>query len=148
MHHRQRGCTGGLQDRRRVPASHHRAGEEQHDWQDCPVRLGLGQRDGLVRRHRALAQSVGLSATDLKKTPTANFAVKDTSKMTDNAINSNVACELSARTHGPRNGGSSWRKRRRLQRALRLARRRGRGMRSELGPIAAAVCVHVPMVSQ
>ena len=55
------------------------------------------------RRHRALAQFV--AATDLKKTPTANFAVKDTSKMTDNAINSNVACELSARTHGPAEWG-------------------------------------------
>ena len=45
--------------------------------------------------------SRNLSATDLKKTPTATFAVKYTSKMAGNAINGNVACELSARTHGP-----------------------------------------------
>ena len=45
--------------------------------------------------------SRNLSATDLKKTQTANFAVKYTSKMAGNATNGNVACELSARTHGP-----------------------------------------------
>ena len=47
-----------------------------------------------------IVQSRNLSATDLKKTPTADFVVKYTSKMTDGAINGNVACELSARTHG------------------------------------------------
>ena len=45
--------------------------------------------------------SRNLSATDLKKVPTANFVVKYTANMTDGAINGNVACELSARTHGP-----------------------------------------------
>ena len=49
-----------------------------------------------------IVQSRNLSATDLKKTPTADFVVKYTSKMTDGAINGNVACELSARTHGPK----------------------------------------------
>ena len=46
-------------------------------------------------------QSRNLSATDLKMTPTANFVVKYNSKTTGGAINGNVACELSARTHGP-----------------------------------------------
>ena len=46
-------------------------------------------------------QSRNPSATDLKKTPTANFVIRYTSKMTDGALNGNVACELSARTHGP-----------------------------------------------
>ena len=45
--------------------------------------------------------SRNLSATDLKKVPTANLVVKYTANMTDGAINGNVACELSARTHGP-----------------------------------------------
>ena len=45
--------------------------------------------------------SRNLSATDLKKTPTANFVIKYTSKITDGALNGYVACELSARTHGP-----------------------------------------------
>ena len=46
-------------------------------------------------------QSRNLSATDLKKTPTANFVMKYTAKMTDSALNGNVACELTARTHEP-----------------------------------------------
>ena len=46
-------------------------------------------------------QSRNLSATDLKKTPTANFVIKYNSKTSDGALNGNVACELSARTHGP-----------------------------------------------
>ena len=46
-------------------------------------------------------QSRNPSATDLKKTPTANFVIRYTSKMTDGELNGNVACELSARTHGP-----------------------------------------------
>ena len=45
--------------------------------------------------------SRNLSASDLKKTPTANFVIKYTAKMTDGALNSSVACELSARTYGP-----------------------------------------------
>ena len=45
--------------------------------------------------------SRNLSATDLKKVSTAKFVVKYTASMTDGAINGNVACELSARTHGP-----------------------------------------------
>ena len=46
-------------------------------------------------------QSRNPSATDLKKTPTANFVIKYMSKITDGALNGYVACELSARTHGP-----------------------------------------------
>ena len=41
------------------------------------------------------------SEADLKKAPTANFVVKYTAKITEGSINGNVACELSARTHGP-----------------------------------------------
>ena len=46
-------------------------------------------------------QSHNLSATDLKKTPSANFVVKYNAHTTDKALNGAVACELSARTHGP-----------------------------------------------
>ena len=46
-------------------------------------------------------QSRNLSATDLKKTPTANCVVKYTSKATNGALNGKTAGELSVRTHGP-----------------------------------------------
>ena len=45
--------------------------------------------------------SRNLSAADLKKTPSANFVVKYSTNLTNKALNGAVACELSARTHGP-----------------------------------------------
>ena len=44
--------------------------------------------------------SRGVTARDLKKTPTANFVVKYYPKATDKKLNGLVSCELSARTHG------------------------------------------------
>ena len=37
----------------------------------------------------------------MKLTPTANFVVSYKASMTNKALDGNVACELSARTHGP-----------------------------------------------
>jgi hypothetical protein len=47
-------------------------------------------------------QSRNLSPTDLKKTPTANFVVEYHAKLTDKKLVGKVACELSARTWGPK----------------------------------------------
>ena len=44
-------------------------------------------------------QGRGLSATDLRKTPTANFVVRYTKAQTG-SIHGNVACELSPRLYG------------------------------------------------
>ena len=41
-----------------------------------------------------------MSATDLKKTLTANVVVKYKSKETDKVLNGNVACELSVQLYG------------------------------------------------
>ena len=42
----------------------------------------------------------GLSPSDLRATPTANYVVKYTAGQTDRALHGNVACELSARLYG------------------------------------------------
>ena len=78
------------------------------------------------------------SATDLKKTPTANFVIKYTSKMTDGALNGNVACELSARTHGPAEWWVMVEKD--ATPAVGGAGSKGRGRRKRSEPIAVAVC--------
>ena len=44
--------------------------------------------------------SASISARDKSKTPAANFVVKYTARHTNNALNGNVACELSLRMYG------------------------------------------------
>ena len=45
--------------------------------------------------------STTISASDLKKTPTANFVVEYVARLTDKKLVGKVACELSERTYGP-----------------------------------------------
>ena len=57
-------------------------------------------RAGTLARCRSTVHSQSLSATDLMKTPTANFAIKYKSKETEKTLNGNVACELSEQLYG------------------------------------------------
>ena len=48
-----------------------------------------------------MVQSRNVTATDLKKAPTANFVVEYHAKFTEKKLAGKVSCELTERTHGP-----------------------------------------------
>ena len=64
------------------------------------VHNDVAQGPGLVPWHGRTVHSQSLSATDLRKTPTANFVIKYKSKETEKPLNGNVACELSEQLYG------------------------------------------------
>lgn len=78
--------------------------ETEQDMQDMiakPVLCGFETKN-VMGWYMGTVHSRSLSATDLKRTPAANFVVKYSKAITKNKnLVGCVACELTARTHGP-----------------------------------------------